>query len=291
MHEIRLSGDRMHLVRDMGVYGAPEPNWAHPERTMAENLLLYVTEGELSLGEGDTEYLLRKGDALLLKHGVRQWGRPVNAPGSSWVFVHFYDQSFTSAEGSSPLSFSLLPRDALFFSPDKYRAEVALPKKIELPGDLHVERELKAMLRLYQSRHSLRHLLLSLKFMELLIYFIHKSEAAAVPSKAELTARRVIGFLESRCDGKLTAGEIAEAMGMNYNYLSELFKQQTGSSILDHHLRLRIDRAAEQLRTGRLNISEVGERCGFSDVYHFSRMFKKMTGYTPTDYRNSHYPT
>lgn len=290
MHEIRLSGDKLPLVRDMGVYGAPEPNWAHPDRTMAENLLLYVTEGELSLGEDETEYQLCKGDALLLKRGVRQWGRPVNSPGSSWVFVHFYDQS-ASAEGPSPLSFSLLPRDALFFSPDKYRAEVALPKKIELPGDLHVERELKAMLRLYHSRNSLRHLLLSLKFMELLIYFLHKSKAAAVPSKAELTVRRVIDFLESRSDGKLTTGEIAEAMGMNYNYLSELFKQQTDSSILDHHLRLRIDRAAELLRTGKMNISEVGERCGFSDVYHFSRIFKKMTGYTPTDYMKSHYPT
>lgn len=275
----------------MGVYGAPESNWAHPDRTMAENLLLYVTEGELCLGEDDTEYLLRKGNALLLKRGVRQWGRSVNAPGSSWVYVHFYDQSFASAEEASPLSFSLLPRDALFYSQDIYRAEVALPKKIELPGDLHVERELKAMLRLHQSRHGLRHLLLSLKFMELLIYFIRKSEATAVPSKAELTVRRIIGYLEDHCDGKLTAGEIAEAMGMNYNYLAELFRQQTGSSILDHHLRLRIARAAELLRTGMLNVSEVGERCGFADVYHFSRIFKKITGYTPTIYMKSHYPT
>ena len=50
-------------------------------------------------------------------------------------------------------------------------------------------------------------------------------------------------------------------------------------------LELRIQRAKQLLGEVRLKISAIADACGFGDAYHFSQIFKKRTGYTPTEYR------
>lgn len=73
---------------------------------------------------------------------------------------------------------------------------------------------------------------------------------------------------------------------MNPDYLSKLFKKNTGSSLMDYVTKVRIERAKELLERTVLTISEIAIETGYSNTAYFTKMFKKYTnGVTPREYR------
>ena len=77
---------------------------------------------------------------------------------------------------------------------------------------------------------------------------------------------------------------IEEQLGGNFDYLNRIFRQTTGKTIFQYLTEVRISHAKELLGTTALKISQVSEKVGFSDPHYFGISFKKMTGYTPTEY-------
>jgi YesN/AraC family two-component response regulator len=76
---------------------------------------------------------------------------------------------------------------------------------------------------------------------------------------------------------------------MNYAYLSSLFRKETGKSITQFKNELLIEKAITKLKNEAVNISEVSDDLGFSNPFYFSRVFKKVTGVSPTTYLNEIY--
>ena len=78
----------------------------------------------------------------------------------------------------------------------------------------------------------------------------------------------------------------ARQLNLSPNYLGDLIKKETGKSAIDHiHLKL-IDIAKDRIFDAEKTISQVAYELGFKYPQHFNRMFKKNTGFTPSDYRN-----
>lgn len=69
-------------------------------------------------------------------------------------------------------------------------------------------------------------------------------------------------------------------------YLSFLFKQVEGVNLSDYLTEIRLGEAKRLLATTSLKTYEVAVRAGYADEKYFSRLFKKRTGLTPTEYRN-----
>lgn len=86
---------------------------------------------------------------------------------------------------------------------------------------------------------------------------------------------------------RISISEIAKSLALNDKYLSRLFKQKTGQTILQYISDLRLKKAVYLLRETNLPISEIGMCIGFEDVRGFSRLFKKKYGITPSEYRSS----
>ncbi|WP_409343047.1 helix-turn-helix transcriptional regulator [Paenibacillus sp. MBLB4367] len=79
---------------------------------------------------------------------------------------------------------------------------------------------------------------------------------------------------------------LAESHFMNPSYISQLFRKETGDTFTGYIAKLRIGSACELLDKEELPVGEIAERCGFHDYFYFTRLFKKVTGQTPTQYRN-----
>ncbi len=84
----------------------------------------------------------------------------------------------------------------------------------------------------------------------------------------------------------ITLNKVAELVYVNPNYLSEIFKAQTGESFVDYFTRVRIEKAKELLKDIRVKTYEVGALVGYDDPPYFSKVFKKVVGVSPTEYRN-----
>lgn len=93
-------------------------------------------------------------------------------------------------------------------------------------------------------------------------------------------------YIINNFNKNITLKDVAEEVFLSQNYLSELFKKETGEGFYDFISKYRIRKAKEILITTNLKIYEVAERVGYSDSITFGRAFKKLTGVTPNSYRN-----
>jgi len=79
---------------------------------------------------------------------------------------------------------------------------------------------------------------------------------------------------------------IAEAIGMSSHYVSRLFKQETGVTITDYLIDIRIDKAKQYLTNyPHMKNYEISQSVGYTDPVYFQKLFKKITGFTPREYK------
>ncbi|MFD0674606.1 response regulator [Cohnella sp. GCM10027633] len=85
---------------------------------------------------------------------------------------------------------------------------------------------------------------------------------------------------------ELTLQRVAGDLYLNPNYLSDLFRKETGETFVDFLTRKRMEKAKELLKSTRGKSYEVAEQVGYKDADYFSKVFKKIVGMSPSDYRN-----
>ena len=93
-------------------------------------------------------------------------------------------------------------------------------------------------------------------------------------------------FIQENYEEDLSLGRVAEACHVSVFYFCKLFKRFTGLNFTDYLARVRIERAKESLLDPNRRISEVAYEVGFQSLTHFNRMFKKLVGCSPTEYRH-----
>lgn len=79
---------------------------------------------------------------------------------------------------------------------------------------------------------------------------------------------------------------LSEKLNHNYTYLSNLFTEVRGTTIEKFYLLHKIEKAKELLVYDELNLSEIAHKLHYSSVAHLSNQFKKMTGLTPSHFKN-----
>ncbi len=92
-------------------------------------------------------------------------------------------------------------------------------------------------------------------------------------------------FIKENYMKELTLEQVAEEVNLNPYYFSKLFKQETGETFIDYVTGIRIDRAKKLMSDPRLSLKEVCFSVGYRDPAYFTRVFKKMVGVTPSEYR------
>lgn len=79
-----------------------------------------------------------------------------------------------------------------------------------------------------------------------------------------------------------SVNELAALAGLSPSHFRLVFKRVTGLTVTTYQQRVKIAKATEYLASGEYNVTETARLAGFSDVYYFSRTFKRITGYNPS---------
>lgn len=104
-------------------------------------------------------------------------------------------------------------------------------------------------------------------------------------NKTEAIIKNVKNYIAKNWQRQITLKEIAENIYLNPNYLCDLYKKQTGTHIFTHINEIRILNAKALLITTDKKIFQIGDNIGYPDAASFNRMFKKVVGITPMNYR------
>ena len=100
----------------------------------------------------------------------------------------------------------------------------------------------------------------------------------------ENTVQKIIEFMNSHIEKHLTGKDFENEFGYSFDHMNRRFKEIIGDNIFSYLLKSRINQAKVLLYTKKISVSQAAEMTGFCNVYHFSKMFKKETGKTPSEY-------
>jgi AraC family transcriptional regulator len=98
---------------------------------------------------------------------------------------------------------------------------------------------------------------------------------------------RVLEYIEASLIDNLELSVLAEVAGVNLYHFARAFKASTGETPHQYVVRRRIERAKEFLRHSQLSVIEASARTGFVDQSHFSKVFRRIVGVAPSEFRNS----
>ncbi|WP_237698927.1 helix-turn-helix transcriptional regulator [Caldicellulosiruptor obsidiansis] len=120
-----------------------------------------------------------------------------------------------------------------------------------------------------------------LSFLNAVVDRIEQSE------NKNLIVKAAINFIEKNYNKNITLESIAKEVYVTPAYLSILFKRELKINFVDYLHKIRIQKAQELLKNQNLKTYQVANMVGFSNEKYFSQLFKKYTGLTPTQYRES----
>jgi len=97
--------------------------------------------------------------------------------------------------------------------------------------------------------------------------------------------RRAKGYIAGHYRDPVGLDEIARTMHVSTFYFCKMFKKATGLTFTDYLGRIRVEKAKNLLLNPHLRVSEIAYTVGFQSLTHFNRVFRKLTGESPTDFR------
>lgn len=116
------------------------------------------------------------------------------------------------------------------------------------------------------------------------------AEDVADDSQSEagnFVARAALQFIKQHYTEHISLSDVADSVYVSQWHLSKLINGHLGQSFFDIVSSLRIDKAKELLANPSLKVHEIAQEVGYSDVAHFSKNFKKLTGKSPMEFRGS----
>ncbi len=98
---------------------------------------------------------------------------------------------------------------------------------------------------------------------------------------------KALQFIDEHLEEAFSLEDMANALFLNKNYLSDLFSKRLGQTFTQYKNTQRIDLAAQLIREGNAGLLDVAQRTGFDSASHFCKVFKQVMGVTPQQYKSS----
>ncbi len=100
--------------------------------------------------------------------------------------------------------------------------------------------------------------------------------------RKQYLVNHAIYYLENHHTQEITLEQLADTLYVSPTYLSKVFKESTGMSPINYLIQVRLKHAKELLSNEQLTIREISQAVGYQDAYHFSKLFKKYYGVSPS---------
>ena len=112
--------------------------------------------------------------------------------------------------------------------------------------------------------------------------------ASSFPSKESADhylVSKVKEYINENADGVIYVSDVCRALGYSKSYLSKIFKEERGETIQGYVTEVKIVRAKNLIREGSYSFAEISDKLSFDNPQYFSRVFKRVTGMTPTEFK------
>ncbi|MCI8360212.1 MAG: AraC family transcriptional regulator [Clostridiales bacterium] len=130
--------------------------------------------------------------------------------------------------------------------------------------------------------------LVKLLILSFRLYQEDDSQSQDAPVLRNLVVQNALSFMRAGFDNPITCEQLAERSYVSVSYFNKIFKEETGTTPLRMLQNIRMEAAAELLRTTALPAIQIAMNVGYADTKFFYKIFKQYTGLTPGDYRRQY---
>ena len=274
-----------------------EPPYVHKRRKPIEYILYVMKKGTLYLSENGRDYVLKEGDIILLDPDFTHQG--IRASDCEYYYVHFKHPQFRRLQADSGflqngmrLRSESLQEDGGSFG--RYRDSwLRFPKILHMrtgKSYLKVVSLLEDAMERNANQMENYKVACACRIMEAFVEIAREAVSVGileVMPKVPDSYRKVhelLNYLNANYQERITGSMIEEKFSSNFDYLNRVFKKNIGKPIFVYLNETRIHHAQELLGTTSMKISAIAYRVGFHDECYFSKVFKKYTGVSPTQY-------
>jgi AraC family transcriptional regulator len=121
--------------------------------------------------------------------------------------------------------------------------------------------------------------------IEILLLNLIESKNSA-KNRRPIWIENVLELLNDNWSEPITLKDMADAANVHPITISKHFPKYFACTLGEYRRRFKIDKSLDLIKTSRFSLTEIAQRCGFSDQSHFTRTFKQVTGFLPRDYRS-----
>lgn len=232
--------------------------------------LIHVTEGQLRLVLGETQWDLCAGEMVLVPRGkIHRFSN------ESAAIVCFHEVKFAAQGQQVP---RLLAQDEPFVIRDSFAQKLVSQAAAE-----------------YAQNRAMKEEAAQAAVSTLVLYLTAQNRSRDPQSPGVIDtegfnklSKRVIGYLTEHYGENLSLDDISAGVEVTKNYLCNAFKLNTGITIIDCLNMIRIRKAAEQIVYSDLPLAEVAQMCGYVSASHFNRVFMRYVGMPPGQCRRAY---
>ena len=239
----------------------PNPLWHMEKKEKSDFFILAVAlKGESVYEMNGREYQIHRGDAL------------------------FFSKSFlrsAKSSGTDPWRFITIAFDMHFFDGGKKDLDLP-PITVNVPDSII---SLFTQVNTVWTAKESGFLLKSRSLIEDIIYRLMRLNIERQYNQVHYhVIDEVRQYIYQNYQKPIKIQDLANICNCSVSHFRKLFRSITGTGALNYLNTIRIQKACDLLSAGDIGISQVASRAGFSDIYYFSRYFKKVTGVCPSDY-------
>lgn len=253
---------------DLGWFPRALNHYRERPQGAEEHILIYCSSGQGWFEIDGARRELSRGQVLLIPRGKPHRYRANEPRPWSIYWAHF------GGYAAPAYSSRLIPLGyTIPVSPETGRQIVSLSRECY---------------RVLATGHTLRSFLLVAHIFRHLLGVLLLGKDALDGKGAKLTQHDFAEsseFMQANLSRSLSLEELAHHAGLSASRFSALFKAQTGTPPVEHHIGLRIQAACRLLSTTGMSVKEICNCLGYNDPLYFSRLFKKIMGSSPSAYR------
>ncbi|HEX8460084.1 MAG TPA: AraC family transcriptional regulator, partial [Segetibacter sp.] len=254
-------------ISDIGFYPKAKGHYREREFGADEHILIYVIKGKGLVEIGAETFELKTGNFIFIPAKSKHLYEAHESDPWSIYWIHFLGE----------LSENII--------------EMMLQQHTSLRGTVDVNarrsqlfNELYLNLERGYSMENLCYVNMSLlHFLSSFIYGTRFNQLEV--ENREDSVNTCINFMQDNLHKSLTLQEIATTINLSPSHFSYIFRHRTGFSPIEYFNHLKIQKACQYLLFTDLRIKEIADQLGLADPYYFSRLFSKLMGIAPIEYR------
>lgn len=230
-----------------------------------------------------TEYKMERGSCIIINSGVPY--HLIAGEKEALYFAANFDFTFENSSLTTPVP----PARVEQYRPEELIGHVEFSdmpefdRVVYLKGMTALEQKCTAAEREYSRKLNFSDGIVSGILSEILF------ECARVLISAENQSadkvEQILDYIHQNFNKPLTNKDIGDIFSFHPNYINNLVRKSTGQPLHKYLLNVRIARAIDLLEETNDSVSAIADTIGFQNLYYFSRFFKKVTGFSPTEYR------